>query len=164
MDKVAAAPADTLPQAVLFCCDHNSVRSPMAEAMMKRLYGTDCYVQSAGVRSDREIDGFAIAVCQEWGLELSRHRTRSFDDMRDWGDDLSAYDLVVALTPASAHCVADLTRAAAVQVEHWPILDPTGQGEGREERLDAYRRTRDMILARLLDRFGPPRGDWAPAP
>ncbi|TNC62008.1 low molecular weight phosphatase family protein [Rubellimicrobium roseum] len=136
----------------------------MAEAMMKRLYGTDCYVQSAGVRSDREIDGFAIAVCQEWGLELSRHRTRSFDDMRDWGDDLSAYDLVVALTPASAHCVADLTRAAAVQVEHWPILDPTGQGEGREERLDAYRRTRDMILARLLDRFGPPRGDWAPAP
>jgi len=162
VDKVVAADVDTLPQAILFCCDHNSVRSPMAEGMMKRLYGTDCYVQSAGVRSDREIDGFAIAVCQEIGVELSRHRARSFDDMRDWGDDLSAYDLVVALTPTSADRVADLTRTAAVEVEHWPILDPTGEGEGREERLAAYRRTRDMILRRLLDRFGPARCDWRP--
>ena len=151
-----AATVDSLPQAVLFCCDDNSVRSPMAEGMMKMLYGTEAYVQSAGIRSDREIDGFAIAVCQEIGVELSRHRARSFDDMRTWGDDLLAYDLVVALTPASAHCVADLTRSSAVEVEHWPILDPTGEGEGREERLASYRQTRDMILARILDRWGPP--------
>jgi protein-tyrosine-phosphatase len=161
-DKVANASLDALPQSVLFCCDHNAVRSPMAEGMMKQLYGTACYVQSAGVKNDLEIDGFAIAVCQEIGVELSRHRARSFDEMRDWGDDLSSFDLVVALTPASQHRALDLTRHSAINVEYWPILDPTGLGEGREERLRSYRKTRDMILSRLLDRFGPPRGRWSP--
>ncbi len=134
----------------------------MAEGIMKRLYGTGCYVQSAGVKNDLEIDGFAIAVCQEIGVELSRHRVRSLDDMRDWGDDLSSFDLVVALTPASLHRALELTRSFALHVEYWPILDPTGLGEGREERLRSYRKTRDMILGRLLERFGPPRGSWTP--
>ena len=68
---------------------------------MKKLYGTATYVQSAGVKSDLEIDGFAIAVCQEIDVELSRHRTRSFDEMEQWGDDLSGFDLIIALSPAS---------------------------------------------------------------
>ena len=87
-----------IPNSVLFCCDHNAIRSPMAEGMMKKFYGRRAYVQSAGIHNAMEIDGFAIAVCQEIGVELSRHRVRSLDDMRDWGDDLSSFDLVVALT------------------------------------------------------------------
>jgi len=154
--------ADPLPQSVLFCCDHNAIRSPMAEGIMKELYGTGCYVQSAGVKNDLEIDGFAISVCQEIGVELSRHRARSFDDMRHWGDDLSSFDLVVALTPASLHRALDLTRSFAIQVEYWPILDPTGMGESREERLGYYRKTRDMILERLIEKFGAPRTGWTP--
>ena len=47
-----------LPQSVLFCCDHNAVRSPMAEGLMKKFYGTGTYVQSVGVTNDLEIDGF----------------------------------------------------------------------------------------------------------
>ena len=70
-----------LPQSILFCCDHNAVRSPMAEGLMKKFYGTEAYVQSAGVYNDLEIDGFSIAVCQELGVELARHRSRSFDEM-----------------------------------------------------------------------------------
>jgi protein-tyrosine-phosphatase len=153
---------DALPQSVLFCCDHNAVRSPMAEGMMKRLHGTAAYVQSAGVKDDLEVDGFAIAVCDEIGVELSRHRTRSFEAMGPGGDDLGSFDLIVALTPASQRRALELTRHADLRVEYWPILDPTGLGEGREERLAAYRKTRDMILRRLLDRFGPPRTDWSP--
>ena len=149
---------EPLPQSVLFCCDHNAVRSPMAEGIMKRFYGTGCYVQSAGVRSDLEIDGFAIAVCQEIGVGLHRHRARSFDEMRDWGDDLASFDLILALSPASQRRALDLTRLCALNVEYWPILDPTGLGEGREERLASYRTTREMIVARLVDRWGPPRG------
>lgn len=57
---------------------------------MKKFYGRAAYIQSAGVRNDMEIDGFAIAVCQEMGIELSRHRSRSFEEMRQWGDDLPA--------------------------------------------------------------------------
>ena len=61
----------SVPQSVLFCCDHNAIRSPMAEGMMKKFYGRAAYVQSAGVKNDMEIDGFAVAVCQEIGVELS---------------------------------------------------------------------------------------------
>ena len=94
--------SDPHPQSVLFCCDHNAVRSPMAEAIMKKFYGTDTYVQSVGVHNDLEIDGFTIAVCQEMDVELSRHRSRSFDEMEQWGDDLSSFDLVVALPPPAS--------------------------------------------------------------
>lgn len=145
-----------LPQSVLFCCDYNSVRSPMAEGLMKKLYGTDIYVQSVGVRSEREIDGFTIAVCDEMGVDLHRHKVRSFDQMREWGDDLGSFDLVVALSPASQRQALELTRVAHLEVEYWPILDPTGLGETRDDKLAAYRQARDQIQARMIARFGPP--------
>ena len=154
MDDIPAFPA--LPQSVLFCCDHNAVRSPMAEAIMKKFYGTECYIQSVGVKDDMEIDGFAITVCAEIGVELSRHRVRSFDDMEQWGDNLSSFDLVLALSPASQRRALDLTRFYHLTVEYWPILDPTGLGEGRDVRLASYRQTRDMIIGRLVNRWGPP--------
>ncbi len=91
---------------------------------MKQFYGTDTYVQSAGIKNDLEIDGFAIAVCQEMGVELSRHRSRSFEEMEKWGDPISSFDLVVALTPASRREVQDLTRYSHCDVEYWPISDP----------------------------------------
>ena len=148
---------EDLPQSVLFCCDHNSVRSPMAEGIMKKFYGTECYIQSVGVKSDLEIDGFAIAVCAEIGVELARHRSRSFDEMEDWGDDLSSFDLVLALSPASQRRALELTRYFHLDVEYWPILDPTGLGRTREEKLVAYRQSRDMIVAKLTERWGPSR-------
>ncbi|MCW1919705.1 low molecular weight phosphatase family protein [Rhodobacter sp. KR11] len=145
-----------LPSAVLFCCDHNAVRSPMAEGMMKQFYGQDVYVQSAGVKNDMEIDGFSIAVCAEIGVELARHRSRSFEEMQQWGDDLGQYDLIVALSPASQRMALELTRTHHVEVEYWPILDPTGLGETRDAKLSAYRQARDQIRDRITARFGPP--------
>lgn len=124
---------------------------------MKQMYGTECYIQSAGVKSDLEIDGFSIAVCQELGVELSRHKTRSFDEMENWGDDLSSFDLVLALSPASQRRALELTRVAHIDVEYWPILDPTGLGDDRDTRLARYRDARDQIIARLIERFGPAR-------
>ncbi len=124
---------------------------------MKKFYGTDCNIQSVGVKNDLEIDGFAITVCSEIGVELSRHRSRSFDEMEQWGDDLSSFDLVLALSPASQRRALDLTGCYHLSVEYWPILDPTGLGENREDRLRSYRQTRDMIIDRLVQRWGPPR-------
>ncbi|WP_268821726.1 low molecular weight phosphatase family protein [Octadecabacter dasysiphoniae] len=145
---------DTLPQSILFCCDHNSVRSPMAEGIAKKLFGTDVYLQSAGVKGDLDIDGFAISVCQELEVELSRHRSRSFDEMENWGDDLSSFDLIVALSPASQRRAQELTRHSHLEVEYWPILDPTGLGESRDARLVSYRQARDQIHDRLIARWG----------
>jgi protein-tyrosine-phosphatase len=144
------------PSSILFCCDHNAVRSPMAEAMMKKFYGQRAYVQSAGVHNDMEIDGFSIAVCREIGIELERHRSRSFAEMQQLGDDLSQFDLIIALSPASQKMALDLTRFYHLSVEYWPILDPTAIGEGREAKLSAYRQARDQIRERVLARFGPP--------
>ena len=123
---------------------------------MKKFYGQKVYVQSAGVKNDMEIDGFSIAVCQEIGVELSRHRSRSFEEMQQWGDDLGQYDLIIALSPASQRMALELTRHYHLEVEYWPILDPTGLGETREGKLSAYRQARDQIRDRILARFGPP--------
>jgi len=128
----------------------------MAEGIMKKFYGAGTYVQSVGVHDDMEIDGFSIAVCKEIGVELSRHRSRSFDDMEQWGDDLSSFDLVVALSPASQRRALELTRVFHLEVEYWPILDPSGLGETRAAKLDSYRQTRDQIITRLTDRWGDP--------
>ena len=123
---------------------------------MKKFYGHACYVQSAGVHNDLEIDGFSIAVCHEIGVELSRHRSRSFEEMQQWGDDLSGFDLVVALSPASQRQALEFTRYFHLDVEYWPVMDPTGIGETRETKLNAYRQARDQIRTRMIDRFGPP--------
>lgn len=123
---------------------------------MKQFYGHRAYVQSAGVKGDLEIDGFAIAVCHEIGVELARHRSRSFDEMEQWGDDLSSFDLVVALSPAAQRRALELTRIHHLEVEFWQILDPSGLGDGREDKLNSYRSTRDQIRDRMISRFGAP--------
>lgn len=142
-----------LPSSVLFCCDHNSVRSPMAEGLMKAHVGSRVYVQSAGVSSDREIDGFSIAVCAEVGVELTKHKVRSFEELRDWGEVLDSYDLIISLSPTANKVAKEHTVDAAVDVESWLEADPTAIGETREEKLVAYRATRDSIMARIKERF-----------
>ena len=141
---------------MLFCCDHNAIRSPIAEGMMKKFYGHAAYVQSAGVKNDMEIDGFAIAVCLEIDIDIATHRSRSFEEMHAWGDDLGSFDLVVALSPASQRQALELTRVSHLEVEYWPIMDPSGLAEGREAKLALYRGVRDQIRKRMIERFGPP--------
>jgi arsenate reductase len=152
------------PSSVLFCCDYNAVRSPMAEGIMKKNYGTRIYVQSAGVKNELEIDGFAIAVCAEIGVDLDRHRVRSFHQMEEWGDKIDSYDLIVALSPAAQRQALEYTRYHAIDVEYWPIFDPTGLGETREAKLGSYRQARDQIARRIRERFGPPDPPRPPKP
>ena len=142
-----------LPRSVLFCCDHNAVRSPMAEALMKRLHGARVYVQSAGVKHDQEVDPFAVAVCEEIGVKLEAHKSRSFQDLAELGEQMDAYDMIVALSPAARHAASELTRVFAIEVRFWPIMDPTGIGERREQKLDAYRATRDQIVRKIREEF-----------
>jgi protein-tyrosine-phosphatase len=124
---------------------------------MKRFFGTGTYVQSAGVKNDFEIDGFTVAVCEELGVELSRHRSRSFDEMEKMGEVLSSFDVVVALSPMSRDLAEELTRGFHTDLEYWPIMDPTAIGEGREAKLVAYREARDQIIAQIKAHWGDPR-------
>ena len=145
------ADLDELPGSVLFACTHNSLRSPVAEALLKYLHGRQIFVQSAGVRPT-EIDPFAIAVLDEIGIDLSRHRARGFDDLED-----DYFDLVISLSPEAQHRAVELTRTTSCALEFWPMLDPSLTEGSREIKLDAYRAMRDDLLARLRRRF-PPRG------
>ena len=121
---------------------------------MKKLYGFDTYVQSVGVVNDLDIDGFAVAVCREIGVELDKHRSRSFEELEEMGEALSGFDLIVAMSPASQRAALELTRFYHLKVEYWPIMDPTGLGETRETKLNAYRQTRDQIMEKLKSRWG----------
>ena len=144
-----------LPGSVLFCCDHNAVRSPVAEGLMKKLHGERVFVQSAGVHHDMEVDPFMVAVASELEVDISRHRAKSFDEMEEWGDDMASYDMIVALSPASQRRALEYTRHLSIEVVYWPTLDPTGIGDQREQKLDAYRQTRDQILKSIIATFGP---------
>lgn len=145
----------TRPSSVLFCCDHNAIRSPMAEGILKQLVGTDIFVQSAGVTGGKDIDGYAISVCREIGVELLRHKVRSFEDLEDWGDDLESYDLIIALSPTSRDVASSHIENSATEVLYWNIGDPTTGPEDRENRLAAYRDVRDDIALRIKEMFDP---------
>ena len=139
-----------LPGSVLFACTHNAIRSPMAEALMKYLHGARVYVDSVGLRPS-EVDPFAVAVLDEIGIDLSRHRPKHFDDLQD-----DYFDLVISLSPEAQHRAVELTRASSCEIEFWPTMEPSLVEGSREVRLDAYRTLRDELLARLRRRFPPP--------
>ena len=152
-----AAPIIARPQSVLFACGLNSVRSPMAAALFKHLFGHLAYVASAGVRTG-ELDPFAVATMEDMGLDISKHRPMTFEELDDW-EGLN-FDLIVTLSPEAHHKALDLTRTIAADVEYWPTPDPTDTEGSRDQRLDAYRAVRDMLLARIKERFGEtPRGN-----
>ncbi len=75
--------------------------------------------------------------------------------MEEWGDDMGSFDLVVALSPAAQRRALEYTRHYSIEVVYWPTLDPTGIGETRQQKLDAYRQTRDQILNSIVAAFGP---------
>jgi len=139
------------PQAVLFACGLNTVRSPMAASLFKHLYGST-YVGSAGVQKG-EPDPFAVAVMEEVGQDIARHKPMTFEEVEDW-EGLN-FDLIITLSPEAHHKAMELTRRIAAEVEYWPTADPTGIEGSREQRLDAYREVRNQLLARIQERFGP---------
>ena len=139
-----------LPGAVLFACTYNAIRSPMAEGYLKFLHGKRVFVDSVGLRAN-EIDGFAVAVMQEIGIDLSRHRPKTFDQLED-----TSFDLVITLSPEAQHRAIELTRTMAVDVEFWNTFDPSVVEGSREERLEAYRQVRDALVERIKERFPPP--------
>ena len=141
-----------MPASLLFACSENSIRSPMAEALAKRLYGQSAYIDSVGVRAD-DVDSFAAAALDELGIDVHRHHAKTFDDV-----DASSFDLIVTLSPEAHHRALEFTRGSAVEVEYWPVNDPSAVEGSRETRLGAYRVTRDQIFARLKARFGAPSG------
>ncbi len=138
------------PQAVLFACALNAVRSPIAAGLFQQLFGKTIYVASAGVHKG-ELDPFAVAVMEEIGVDISRHKPMDFEALEDL--EGFNFDLIVSLSPPAHHKALEMTRTVAAEVEYWPTVDPTGIEGSREQRLDAYRAVRDELMARIRKRF-----------
>lgn len=146
-----AAPARVgRPQAVLFACGLNAVRSPMAAALLKHMFGRSVYAGSAGVRKG-ELDPFAVAAMEEIGLDIAGHRPMTFEEVEDL-EGLN-FDLIVTLAPEAHHKALEVTRMIAVEVEYWPTPDPTVAQGSRDQRLLSYRAVRDHLLCRIRQRF-----------
>ncbi|NVN87224.1 MAG: low molecular weight phosphatase family protein [Rhodopseudomonas sp.] len=139
------------PQAVLFACGMNSVRSPMAEGLLRQIAPRTMYIKSAGVRK-LELDPFAVAAMAEIGHDISKHKPITFDELEDY-EGLN-FDLIVTLSPEAHHKALELTRSSAVEVEYWPTQDPTGVEGSRAQRLQAYRDVADGLMLRIRKRFG----------
>ncbi len=146
-------PAD-LPDAVLFTCNYNRVRSPMAEGLFRRFYGTRAFVDSCGLKPDpagEGIDPFVVVVMDELGLDVSDHQPKTFAQLED-----DSFDIVVSLTPEAQHRAVELSRDRSVEIVYWPTHDPTLMDGSREARLEAYREVRDTLAEQIKQRFGAP--------
>lgn len=137
-----------IPDAVLFACNMNSVRSPMASGILQHLAGTMSYVRSAGIRNELETDYFAIEVMNEIGIDITAHEPILIQDLYD-----SSFDLVITLTPEAHHQAMELTRYHDVEISYWPTIDPSFTEGSRDQRIDAYRVCRDDLFNRITSYF-----------
>src|SRR4029077_20354468 len=150
LEGLSGSMAAARPLAVLFACGLNSVRSPIAAVLFGQMFGRATYVGSAGVRKG-ELDPFAVAAMAEIGIDISRHKPVTFEELDEW-EGLN-FDLIVTLAPEAHHRALELTRVSGVEVEYWPTADPSAVEGSREQRLQAYRQVRDQLLARIRARF-----------
>ncbi|MDB5447803.1 MAG: phosphotyrosine protein phosphatase [Phenylobacterium sp.] len=155
-DHAASSPKP--PGAVLFACNYNRVRSPMAEGLLRRIAGNRIFVDSCGLKhapdsaveygQASEIDPLVAQVMAEVGCDLSDFRVKTFDELQD-----DSFDVVISLTPEAQHRAVEIARGRAAEIEYWPTLDPTLAEGSRETRLAAYRDVRDALARRIQRRF-----------
>ena len=141
-----------LPQAILFVCTFNRVRSPMAAGLMRRLYGDQVRVNSCGLHAGEEIDPLAAEVMAEIGVDLAAHRPKRLEDILEENQ----FSQIVALSEEAWRRVESTIQNTAVK---WPIADPADSEGSRESRLEAYRLTRQALQKRILEHFGPRHTD-----
>ena len=151
MSPLSGDGREELPGAVLFACNLNCVRSPMAAGLLRSKFAGRIFVDSCGLRAGLEVDPFAVAVLDELGVDLNHHRPRAFQDLDD-----SSFDLVVSLTPEAHHRALEFARGLAMTVIYWPTMDPTLVEGTREQRIAQYRMVREALERRIDDYFGRP--------
>jgi protein-tyrosine-phosphatase len=139
-----------LPASVLYVCAMNRVRSPMAAALTRKLYGDAFPAESSGLQASEEVDPMAAAVMQEVGVDLFDHRPRPMEGVHPAG-----FNVIVALSAEARDAVETLAREG-IEIDYWPVSDPTLEEGSREQRLEAYRQTRRELESRITARFGPP--------
>lgn len=128
---------------ILFLCVANSARSQIAEGVARSLAPAGTVVWSAGSRPT-SVRPEAIAVLREIGLDISSHRSKAVEEI-----PASEVDTVITLC-GEEECPLFLGQATRL---HWGLPDPAAVSGSEEERLDAFRHTRDEVRRRLVAFF-----------
>jgi protein-tyrosine-phosphatase len=143
----ARADDGKLPTAILFMCSMNAIRSPIAEALARKMLPRGVYVNSAGVRRGSR-DPFVDVVLDEIGISLGRRQPQMLDELED-----DFFDVVITLAPEAHHRALEMTRAKAMEVMYWPTPDPSVATGTRSQILDAYREVRDHLTLLIETRL-----------
>jgi arsenate reductase (thioredoxin) len=131
---------------VLFICTHNSARSQMAEGWVRALYGDRYDAYSAGIEPTG-VHEYTARVMSEVGIDISTHRSKSVDE-------LSHIDFDFIVT------VCDNAREACPYFPgaghrlHQGFVDPAVKSGPEQEKLAAFRKSRDEIRIWLEGEFG----------
>lgn len=134
-----------MTKSVLFVCNMNSIRSPMAAAILASQAQGALTVDSAGVY-EGGLDPFVESVLGEIGISLGNYEPKAVGDI-----GLDGFDLVIALTPEAA---AEIRRYLPHErIEFWPIDNPSDVRGDRNALIDAYRSVRDELCGRIRVRF-----------
>ena len=134
---------------VLFVCNFNAVRSPMAEFIGKNICGNNVQIESVGVHEVLdEVNPFTVSVMNEIGLDISKHTPKHIDDL-----DNGSYDLIVTLSPQAHHWAQDYYKNTPVLIENWPTIDPTQSRGNRENIIAAFRAVRDELEEKIRVRL-----------
>lgn len=141
------ATAQKIPKSVLFVCNQNAVRSPMAEALAMRHSRRRLFVESAGLIAGA-LDPFSVAALREEGIDISNHKALTLADV-----DVGAFDLIVTLTAEARDHLSKSAAEAGVPLEFWPTPDPSDAEGNRNQVMDSYRLVRDHLECRIADRF-----------
>lgn len=135
------------PNSILFVCQLNSVRSPMAEGLMRKHYTDIADIRSCGL-AEGDLDDFMVTVMKEKGVDMSDHKALSLGELQD-----ESFDVVIAFTYDAYQAAVAVFEDTNSQVELWALPDP-GQGSlDVRALLNNYRALRDNIEARLLRKF-----------
>ncbi len=134
-------------QSVLFVCNQNAVRSPMAEALAARHSKRRLFVDSVGLIAGN-LDPFSVAAMEEGGMDISDHQPKPLSSI-----DISLFDLVIALTPESRDHIEKTRNGSKFQLEFWPTPDPSDSEGNRNQVIDSYRLVRERLETMIADRF-----------
>lgn len=118
---------------LLFVCVENSNRSQMSQAFAKIVGGDKVEAYSAGSRPSGIVNPKAIASMQELGYDLSKHDSKSLDDIPD-----VEYDAVVTMG-----CGDACPFVKAKRREDWQIPDP------KHMEPEDFRKVRDFIREKV---------------
>jgi len=138
---------------VLIICSHNSGRSQMAEAYLKRFAGGCLTVESAGLEPAEHVNPLVVAVMKEEGIDLSEKRPQSLFELFKSGKMFS--HVVTVCSDADARCPVF---PGITKRWHQPFPDPSKVTGTEEEKLEKVRRIRDAIKDWLLN---PPQGSFS---